>query len=218
MSNKAIRNTMFIVIVIAIIVILCAIFIPRDHTNTPLPKAVHIATQNQPTLGNSNAPLHIVAFEDLKCSNCMRYNKHVFPKIYTHYIKPGKASYTMITLAFLPGSMPAANAAHCIYDQNHDAYFQYVKYIYDHQPPEDQNWATVPNLMLFARHVTGINSDKLAQCIVKSPYTQLFNNNLKLLQSIMKPPVGTPSVYINGVKVEPLSWQRFQQIAKELEQ
>lgn len=148
----------------------------------------------------------------------MRYNKHVFPKIYTHYIKPGKASYTMITLAFLPGSMPAANAAHCIYDQNHDAYFQYVKYIYDHQPPEDQNWATVPNLMLFARHVTGINSDKLAQCIVKSPYTQLFNNNLKLLQSIMKPPVGTPSVYINGVKVEPLSWQRFQQIAKELEQ
>jgi protein-disulfide isomerase len=217
MSSKAIRNTIFLVIIMAIIVVLCVIFIPRGTPTAVLPKAVQIDTKNQPMMGNKSAPLHIVAFEDLKCSNCMRYNTTVFPKIYEHYIKPGKANYTIITLAFIPGSMPAANAARCVYDQSHDAYFDYVKYIYNNQPPENVNWATVPNLMLYATHVKGINSDKLAQCIVKSPYTQMFNDNLKILQGIMKPPVGTPSLYINGVKVDPLSWKRFQQVTKELQ-
>lgn len=215
MSKRAIRNSMIVIAIVAVIVILLAIYLPGS-SHKALPKAVTINTANQPTLGDKNAKLHIVAFEDLKCSNCMRYNKTIFPKIYDQYIKTGKAKYTVITLAFIPGSAPAGNAAHCVYAQNHDAFFAYVKYIYDHQPPETQNWATIPNLMLFATHVKGINQDKLAQCLVKSPYTQQLTDNLDLLKSIMKPPVGTPTMYINGVKVDPLTWEQFQRVAKEL--
>jgi len=113
--------------------------------------------------------------------------------------------------------MPAANAGHCIYQQNPKAYWNYVKAIYANQPPENENWATIPHLMLIATKLKGINSDQLAQCLVKSPYTSQINNNLKILQAIMKPPVGTPAIYINGVKVEPVNWQRFQHIARELQ-
>lgn len=215
MNKRAIRNSMIVVTIIAVIVILLAIYLP-GHRKKSLPKAVSINTVNQPTLGNKNAKLHIVAFEDLKCSNCMRYNKTIFPKIYDQYVKTGKAKYTIITLAFVPGSIPAANAAHCIYAQNHDAFFAYVKYIYDHQPPESQNWATIPNLMLFATHIKGVNQDTLAQCLIKSPYTQQLTNNLSILQGIMKPPVGTPTMYINGIKVDPLTWDQVQYVIKEL--
>jgi protein-disulfide isomerase len=217
MSKRAIRNSMIGIVIIAVIIILCVIYIPGGSgSQAALPKAVTINTKDQPVLGNKDAKLNIVAFEDLKCSNCMRYNVTVFPKIFNQYIQPGKANYTMITLAFIPGSMPAANAGRCIYDQNPNAYWNYVKYVYAHQPPENQNWATIPNLMLIASHLKEVNSDKLAQCLVKSPYTETINNNLKILKGIMKPPVGTPAVYINGVKVEPLTIERFQHIASEL--
>ena len=215
MSKRAIRNSMIVVAIVAVIVILLAIYLP-SHSSKTLPQAVKINTANQPTLGDKDAKLHIVAFEDLKCSNCMRFNKNIFPKIYDQYIKTGKAKYTVITLAFIPGSIPAANAAHCVYAQNHAAFFAYVKYIYNHQPPETQNWATIPNLMLFATHVKGVNQDQLAQCLVKSPYTQQFTDNLNILKGIMKPPVGTPTMYVNGVKVDPLTWKQFQHVITEL--
>lgn len=218
MSQRTIRNAMIAIAVVAVIVILCVIYIPqKDKASTTLPHAVTINTKNQPMMGSPNAKLRIVAFEDLKCSNCMRYNTTVFPEVYNHYIKTGIANYTMITLAFIPGSMPAANAARCIYAQNKTAYWDFVKYVYNNQPPEEENWATIPNLMLMASHLKGINNDKLAQCLVKSPYTDLIENNLKLLQSIMKPPVGTPTVYINGVRVDPLTWDNVKQVASEVQ-
>ncbi len=214
MTQNKIRNSIIGVVILAIIIVLGIFFLPR-YKSAPLPQTVQIDTSNQPTLGDIKAPLHIVAFEDLKCANCMRYSTTVFPKINQHYIKTGKARYTLITLAFIPGSMPAANAALCIHAQNNDAYFQYVEYLYAHQPPEETNWATIPNLMLLATHVKGINADTLAQCLVSSPYTSTIANNLQILQSIMQPPVGTPAVYINGVRVDPLTWKRFQEIAKQ---
>lgn len=215
MTKRAIRNSMIVITVIAVIVILLAIYLPGSNRKL-LPKAVSIDTSNQPTMGNDKAKLHIVAFEDLKCSNCMRYNRNVFPKIYDDYIKPGKAKYTVMNVAFIPGSMPAANAARCVYDQNHQAFFDYVKYIYDHQPPETENWATIPTLMLFATHVPGVNQDKLAQCLVKSPYNQIFTNNLNILKNAMQPPIGTPTLFVNGVKVDPLTWEQFQHVMKGL--
>ena len=39
-----------------------------------VPKAITINTKGQPTLGNPAAPVRIVAFEDLKCPNCARFN------------------------------------------------------------------------------------------------------------------------------------------------
>lgn len=215
MNNRSIRNIMIAIVVIAVIIILCLIYIP-SKSKAPLPQAVTIDIKDQPMMGDKNAKLNIIAFEDLKCSNCMRYNVNVFPKIYDTYVKPGKANYTMITVAFIPGSMPAANASRCIYAQNPTAYWDFVESIYKNQPPEDQNWATIPYLMSVASGLKGLDTKKLSQCLVQSPYSSLIQNNLAILKNSMKPPVGTPTLFINGIKVEPLTWERFQQIADEL--
>ena len=218
MSKPVVRNLMIVVILIAIAAVIVAVILKHKKTlQIPLPAAVSINTTGQPTLGNPKAKLHIVAFEDLKCSHCMIYNTVTLPKIYAHYIKTGKAKYTPITLAFLPGSIPAANAARCIYKQNHHAFFDYVKYIYAHQPPEDENWATTSKLMLFATHIKGVNLDKLGDCLVQKPYTQTFTDNLSIAKKVMPTGVSTPSVYVNGVSVMPPTWAQFQKIVKHVE-
>lgn len=216
MITPARIKTLMIAIILAVIAGVIFLIISPTRPKIILPAAVAIDTTNQPVLGNPNAKIHIVAFEDLKCANCMRYNETLFPSINTNYIKTGKANYTMINLAFIQGSLPAANAARCIYTQNHSAFFDYVNYIYAHQPPEDQDWATIPNLMLFATHLSGINADTLAHCLVTMPYVQLFMDNLTLATKVMGNNVSTPAVYINGIKVDPLTWAHAQQIIHQV--
>ena len=104
-TSPRIKTLMIAIILVIIAGVLYLILSPTKPTMA-LPSAVTIDTSNQPTEGNPQAKLTIVAFEDLKCSNCMRYNQTIFPNIENNYIKTGKANYTIINLAFIPGPMP----------------------------------------------------------------------------------------------------------------
>jgi len=211
MSNKGMKIA---VLVVLLIVILGGVGYYFYKPADPLPKSITINTAGQPVLGNKNAKVNIVAFEDLKCANCMRFNTTLLPKLKKKYIDTGVAKYTMVNLAFISGSMPAANAARCIYKQNNQAFFDFVKFVYNHQPPENENWATIPKLMEFASHVKGIDQQKLSTCIVKSPYTNFISNNMKIAGKAMGEVIATPTIYVNGILVRPLTMTRFDQIIK----
>lgn len=203
--KKAVLFTLALILVGAL-----AFYFFKPHE--PLPQMVAIDTTDQPTQGNDKASIHIVAFEDLKCENCMRFNTTIYPKIKKDLIDTGKAKYTMINLGFIPGSMPAANAARCIYTQNPKAFFEFVDYIYDHQPPESKDWATIPTLMNMAKHIHGLDKKQLSECLVKSPHTDFINNNMTIAEKTMGSNVATPSLYVNGIAVQPLTYERITDI------
>lgn len=206
------------VIIVLLLVLIAGVFIFYPRSKVELPRSVHIDTTNQPTIGNATAPVQMVAFEDLKCFNCMRYETTLFSKIKQKYIDTGKARYTFINLAFIPGSMPAANAAQCVYAQNKELFFPFVEYIFSHQPPEEQDWATIPNLIELASHVPGVNKEKFSECLIASPYVDSINNNLNQAIKIMGGEVATPSLFINGRPVEPLTLERVDAMVKAMGQ
>lgn len=203
-------------IVIAVLILLAAALAVFYYMKPApaLPKAVYINTDNQPTLGNKDATVKIVAFEDLKCGNCMRFTTQVFPKIKKAFIDTGIANYTVINIAFIPGSMPAANAARCLYQQKNQLFFDFIEYIYQHQPPESENWATIPFLMNAAKQLNGVNPSQFEQCLAKSPNEQVILNNLQQASALMNGVVATPTVYVNGRIVKPLSFDRIQTLVK----
>lgn|SRR3990167_271688 len=211
-SGHTIKVLMIIIIAIVVVAIAVFMIIKPYYIRSHLPKAVVINTSQQPTLGNRGAKIHFVVFEDLKCMNCARFSNQIFPMIKKEYIDTGIAKYTMINVAFVPGSLPAANAAHCIYAQNPALFFDYVEHIYKNQPPENENWATVPKLMLFAKNLKGLNTDQFAQCLIQSPYDQVIQNNLNEAIKVMGSQVATPSLYINGIKVDPVTKARVKEI------
>lgn len=206
-----------VVVVIAALVIVAGIAFYFFQPAPVLPKAVTINTTNQPTMGNPKAKVHFVAFEDLKCGNCMRYNVNLYPTIKKRYIKTGRAKYTVMNVAFIPGSMTAANAARCLYAQNPDFFFPFVAYLYHHQGAENQNWATIPVLLAYANKIKGVNANKLEQCLLKSPYNAIINNNLKEAMKIMGGEAMTPSLYVNGMLVKPLTLKRVETLVKAAE-
>lgn len=192
-----------IVIAVAVLVVLAVVLVFVVKPHTPAKPAQIIDITNQPTRGNANARVEVVIFEDLKCIACKNFNNTVLPEIRKQYIDTGVAKYTVINLAFIPGSLPAANAARCLYQQNPDWFFQFVDNVYQNQPPENENWATLPKLMEFANVISGVDRDKLSRCIYDSPYNSFIDNNFKLAAKLQGPTVGTPAVYVNGQQVEP---------------
>ena len=111
---------------------------------SPPKKVYTVKTQGQPTVGFSGAPVHIVAFEEPKCSTCTQYNNDIFPMIKKDYIDTHKVLYTVIPVSFLPNSMPAAMALLCVYHQDNSfgsagLFFTLLDYMYAHQPPESTN-------------------------------------------------------------------------------
>ncbi len=211
---KKIKIAMLSIILIVIFAAIALFYIKPMLYKHNLPKAVQINTQNQPLLGSANAKIHFVVFEDLKCSNCARFNNEVLPELKEKYIDKGLANYTMINVAFIPGSMSAANAARCVYAQNSALFFPYVDYIYHHQLPENQDWANVPTLLNYASKIEGVDLVKLGVCMLKAPYDDFITNNLKQASAIMNGSVATPSLYVNGILVKELTPAEIDQVVE----
>ncbi|OGO93795.1 MAG: dihydromonapterin reductase [Coxiella sp. RIFCSPHIGHO2_12_FULL_44_14] len=209
MNTPFIKPLIWITSIIAIALVVWGILrIPR----VSLPKPVTISTVQQPTLGSPTASVHIVAFEDLKCGNCQRYTTTLFPTIKKEYIDTGIVQYTIVLLAFIPGSIPAANAALCLYHQNPSYFFPFVDYLYQHQPSEETDWATIATLLQFAQaSVPKADQNTLSNCIFTGQYTDTLNNNLQLAGKVMTQ-IATPTIYVNGVIVQPLTLERMRNL------
>ncbi len=184
---------------------------------------VSIDTKGQPTLGNPKAPIHIVVFEDLKCPNCARFNRQYFSRLKHRYIDTGEVKYTQITLAFINSSIPAGNAALCLYQQNKNLFFPFVEYVYQNQPAETTDWATIPKLTQFAKMSNSrsglsrittknihINYQNLNNCIFSGKYTDHLENNLKLASRVMNGRVVTPSIFVNGNPITTLTFKNLE--------
>lgn len=179
-----------------------------------LPNPVYIDSTNQPKIGNGK--INIVVFEDMKCGNCKQYNQSIYPYIQSHYINTNKATYTLIPLAFIQHSMPAANAALCVYHQKENLFFSYVDYLYQHQPNEALDWATPETLIRFAQSIPGIDIEKLETCIKENTYYTQLEQNLNLAAKLMNGQVQTPSLYINGYAVNPMTIAQVAMIMEHL--
>jgi protein-disulfide isomerase len=221
MVKRTIQISM--VLIITLLLVSAGVFLylssqSRQATPITLPKPVTITTRNQPTLGPLDAKIHIVAFEDFKCINCKRYSLELYPKIKKDFIDTKKAKYTLINLAFIPGSSTAAITAHCLFLQNNLYFFEFADYLYHHQGLETTNWTNLPNMLEYANRITGIDSKKLEACVSNPDSQTIVSKNMLIAQQTMGDTIATPALYINGIQVKPLTYQHFKRIFSAVSQ
>jgi protein-disulfide isomerase len=161
-------------------------------------------TSSYPTIGNAQASVKVIALLEPKCPDSKRYNNTSFAKLKEEYIDTGKIAYSVVTTSFLPHSMPAAIALLCVYNHGgNDLFFKYLDYIYQNQPPERDDWATVATLQKFAAATSSeINQEKLKKCIESKDYQDQITKNTSYGRSLMDGHLSTPTIFVNGVKVE----------------
>ena len=101
-------------------------------------------------LGDPDAPVQLVAFEDFSCSHCADFSRGTKALIEDEYVEGGRVAIEFRHMAILgPDSERAAAASECAADQN--LFWPYHDLLFARQG--GQGWATDDNLKSFAREM-----------------------------------------------------------------
>jgi|GEM_PF-5535237 len=165
----------------------------------------HPNLSGQPTLGSSNAPVEVIAFEDPLCSLCIHYSTDIFPMLRKNYIDTGKVRYSLILVSFIEGSLPNAQALMCMQYQNPSLFFSYMdnffKVAENSNGPRSQIWKET------ALEMPGIDVSVLSHCVNNDTYVSNLQKNLEMGQKIMGDEFGTPILIINKTVVPGTSYE-----------
>ena len=203
-------NTQRLTIVTAVIVALALVgiivysrFQPRTETavNTTTAPTGELSYENQPTLGDADAPVRLAVFEDFKCPACKFFENNVFPQLERDYLSTGQAQLTFVNFPFLgPDSTTAALAGECAYRQNETAFWEYKTIVYRAQGDERSEWATPERLEELAQNVGDLDATALRTCVDEERYANEVASDLELGRAVGVN--STPSLFVDGTRLE----------------
>ena len=203
MKTSAQKLTLYTVVVL--IVALLALFLwQRATPQAATPTGADFQLGQQPMLGDPDAPVTIVAFEDFMCPVCRRFEDQAFPQIERELIDTGLAKMYFVNFQFIgPSSTRAGIAGECAYQQNEAAFWDYKTYLYRSQGPEREDWATPRLLVDVARdYVPELDPEALATCIEERRYEDEVRQDADIARAAGVG--GTPTLFVNGEQLE--SW------------
>ena len=162
--------------------------------------------EEQPMLGDPEAPVTIVTFEDFKCPVCQRFEQTVMPRLEEELIETGRANVVFINYQFLgPDSTTAGIAGECVYQQSEELFWEYKTIVFRAQGPESQQWATPQRLVQLAReYVPDIDADQLAECLDERRYEDEVLQDRRTAEAAGA--TGTPTVFVDGEKLSDWSF------------
>ena len=171
----------------------------RFFIKEPKPFVQKISTDNDPSLGNINAPVTVVMFTDLQCPAC----SSVYPILKKVMSKYGKKIRFVVRdfplTAIHPHALEAAIAANAAHAQGR--YFTYKELLYKNQDSLDTE-----SLIKFATQV-GLNRKRFISDMKKKKFEAEIRKDIRDGESYGVS--GTPTIFVNGIKVRTLSAESF---------
>lgn len=148
-----------------------------------------------PQLGNANAKVTMVVFEDFQCPFCKKFHDETFPLIKKEYIDTGKIKIIHQDLAFLGVESNAAHeAGQCANEQG--KFWEFLDQIYENQSPgHNSGNFSDENLKKIAKKV-GLDLVKFNECYDSQRYKNLVSEARSFANSYGIS--STPSFVING--------------------
>jgi len=165
----------------------------------------NVDEDDDPVLGDKNAPVTIVSFEDYQCPFCKRAFDQTFPQLKKDYIDTGKVKYVYrdFPLGFHPQANPAAEASECADEQG--KFWEYHDEIFNNQATLGRD------LYIKLAGDLGLDVGKFTQCIDNGEMKQEVQADTSYGSQIGVS--GTPTFFINGVKlVGAQPYAAFQQV------
>ena len=157
---------------------------------------VEVSEDDDPVLGNADAPVTIIEFSDYQCPYCEKFWSETLPLIKKNYIDTGKARiiYRDFPLSSIhPMAQPAAEAAECvrkISGGSDVAYFKYHDKIFANQASLSES-----NLKSWAKQM-GYSIDS---CLDSGEFADEVLGDMQ--DGSAAGISGTPGFIINGIPV-----------------
>ena len=210
-------------VVAAVAVIVAAVFLLDDRkteaptadtsadSSTETAAAAALASEHAPTLGDSDAKVHIVEFIDPACETCALF----YPALKQLMdANPGRVRLSLRHVPFHQGSEFAVRALEASRAQ--DKYWETLETLLATQPSWAVNHVVHPNLVLQAIAPVGLDMDKL-QADMQSPEVEERLQRDRADAAALKVRA-TPEYYVNGRPLPSFGWEPLQALVRaELE-
>ncbi len=201
------RNKTLIVlgIIIFSFMLVAALTIPLINASKATEEGIQIPTisprpmANRTTMGDAAAPVVVEEYSDFQCPYCKKFSAELEPAIVTDFVATGKIIYKYIPFRVIgEESDKAASAAYCAADQN--KFWEFHDILFANQTSENKGDFTDDRLLVMGEKLN-LNNDVFKSCYTSNKYAE----QLKLDQAAGVAALvdGTPSFYVNGLKVDP---------------
>ena len=170
----------------------------QDDNETSFERVEGISADDDPFLGSPNAPVTIIEFSDFECPFCKKFFDGTLQDIITNYVDTGKVKYVLRDFPLSdihPDAEIAAEAANCANEQ--DKYWEFHDLLFQNQ----EDWISGNTTVEFKKYGSslGLNEEQFTLCLESGKYVDEI---LMDMQDGLNAGVqGTPTFYINGVKV-----------------
>ena len=147
-----------------------------------------VSIDDDPMMGDRNAPLTLIEFSDYHCPFCRRFFTQTFPRIKSDYIDTGKVRYVFRDYpldAIHPNARKAAETAHCAEEQG--------KYWEMHDAIFESNDSGAPDLKSLGRKV-GLDIASLGKCVNSGKYAREIENDYQ--DGTLAGVTGTPGFFV----------------------
>jgi len=150
--------------------------LPTNQPSIPL----EISADNDPIIGNPDAPIIIIEFSDFQCPFCARFHIQTLPTIMEEYIEKGTVKLVFRDFpiqSIHPNAVPASVAAECANEQGK---FKQMHDILFEKQNEWSNLETVYAIELFNQYSEQINleQEQFSSCLSTAKYVKEIQNDL----------------------------------------
>lgn len=167
---------------------------------------------DDPVLGNVDAPVVLVEFGDFQCPFCKKFHEEARKEILEKYVETGKVKivYRDFPLENIhPAARPAAEAAECADEQG--KFWPYHDALYTRQ---DELAKGTMDYAVLANEL-GLAKGAFEKCVKDRKYKDEVTKDYE--DGVKAGVDGTPALFINGKKVSPAGAQPFSVFQAEIE-
>lgn len=150
--------------------------LPTEEPKLP----IKISADNDPIIGDPNAPITIIEFSDFQCPFCARFHVQTLPSILEEYIDQGKVKLVFRDFpiqSIHPNALPASVASECANEQG--KFKEMHDMLFDNQN-EWNKQETVDALSLFSQYATEIQLEQetFDSCLTNGNYIDEIRKDL----------------------------------------
>jgi len=171
--------------------------LPTKQAALPL----KISSENNPFIGNPDAPITIIEFSDFQCPFCARFHIQTLPTIMEEYIEKGDVKLVFRDFplqSIQPNAVPASVSAEC---SNEQGKFKEMHDILFEKQNEWSNLETAYAIELFNQYSEQINleQEQFTSCLSTGKYVKEIQNDLNDGRAYEI--TGTPGFFIGNQEI-----------------
>ena len=171
--------------------------LPTQQPTGPL----KISADDDPVLGNPDAPITIIEFSDYQCPFCAKFHKDTLPQLKENYIHTGKANFVYRDFpiqSIHPNAVPAALASECADDQ--DKFWEMHDMIFEDQKVW-QGLQVQQSASLFRDYALkmGLNMGEFDSCMTTGKHLDEISKDLD--DGRLYGVSGTPAFFVGNEKI-----------------